>query len=310
MNPLEGFEFDRILSEDITTRTINLLGTLPAPDDPSKRLPAVLRLEKTALPKESASVLATQVLTDFSILDHNDVYSWITARTRLPAKDEATAIPADWKLYLICPASPQHISKYSEQARFFVRETPSLYETVTKKWIESIPPKRIEWVYNILEGKKEQESIVFDDKDPELGFVLLPDSKWDRQNPHSLYLQVIVRRRDVRSLRDLTSAHAQFLKHIRSTIKKVVPATFVYVKPEELNIFVHYQPSYYHFHIHVTHIRGPSTGQHHLLDDIIENIELSESYYQRRVLVFPLGVEHPLYKAMEEADPIREFLNS
>ncbi len=37
----------------------------------------------------------------------------------------------------------------------------------------------LQWVYNILEKKQESERIVFEDPDPETGFILLPDMKWD-----------------------------------------------------------------------------------------------------------------------------------
>jgi len=32
-----------------------------------------------------------------------------------------------------------------------------------------------QWVYNVLNKEKESENIVFDDPDPETGFILLPD---------------------------------------------------------------------------------------------------------------------------------------
>ena len=38
-----------------------------------------------------------------------------------------------------------------------------------------------QWVYNILEGRAEQNRVVFDDPDPENGFVLVPDLKWDQK---------------------------------------------------------------------------------------------------------------------------------
>lgn len=38
-----------------------------------------------------------------------------------------------------------------------------------------------QWVYNILEKKAEVERIVFEDPDPDVGFVLLPDFKWDQK---------------------------------------------------------------------------------------------------------------------------------
>ncbi len=47
------------------------------------------------------------------------------------------------------------------------------------------------------------------------------------------------------------------------------------VQPSQLRIYVHYQPSYYHFHVHFCHTGlnangpGAAIGKAHLLDDII-----------------------------------------
>lgn len=38
-----------------------------------------------------------------------------------------------------------------------------------------------QWVYNILEKKAESEGIVYEDPDPEVGFILLPHFKWDQK---------------------------------------------------------------------------------------------------------------------------------
>lgn len=46
------------------------------------------------------------------------------------------------------------------------------------------------------------------------------------------------------------------------------------VRADELRIFVHYQPSYYHLHVHFLHTKhdagaSMAAGKAHLLDDII-----------------------------------------
>lgn len=41
-------------------------------------------------------------------------------------------------------------------------------------------------MYNILEGRKEAERVLFKDDDPELGFLILPDLKWDQSSMSSL----------------------------------------------------------------------------------------------------------------------------
>jgi m7GpppX diphosphatase len=61
-----------------------------------------------------------------------------------------------------------------------VEETPDMYKAVTEPYIQSMPKAAIAWVYNILEKKKEVDRLIFDDSDPEQGFMLHPDLKWDQ----------------------------------------------------------------------------------------------------------------------------------
>lgn len=52
--------------------------------------------------------------------------------------------------------------------------------------------------------------------------------------------------------------------------------------------FIHYHPSYYHFHVHFVHsdlvTANCSVGKAHLLEDVIENIRHRDTYYQVEVL--------------------------
>jgi m7GpppX diphosphatase len=73
-----------------------------------------------------------------------------------------------------------------------------------------------QWVYNILEHKQETDRIVFEDSDPETGFVLLPDLKWDGKTLNNLYLVAIVHKKGIKSLRDLTAQHIPLLEKVLS----------------------------------------------------------------------------------------------
>jgi m7GpppX diphosphatase len=56
-----------------------------------------------------------------------------------------------------------------------ITETAEVYHKAILPWIESQPKSRIQWVYNILEGLKEQDNILLRDNDPDTGFIVLPD---------------------------------------------------------------------------------------------------------------------------------------
>ncbi|KAJ1935421.1 hypothetical protein FBU59_005391, partial [Linderina macrospora] len=192
-----------------------------------------------------------------------------------------------------------HIDKYRKQSRVWVRETPQVYAEITKPYIDGEPVARLQWVYNILDGTSESDRVVVADDDEENGFVVLPDFKWDGVALDSLYLVVIVRRRDIRSLRDLGSQHLPLLKNIRDKVEAAVEKTYG-VGADQLRLYVHYQPSYYHFHVHVTNInfegKGMLAGRAHLLDSVIDNIEnIASDYYQKASLSFVLGSDDALW---------------
>lgn len=48
-------------------------------------------------------------------------------------------------------------------------------------------------VYNVLEHKKEADKIVYEDKDPETGFMILPDMKWDGKTLSALVSNGIIK---------------------------------------------------------------------------------------------------------------------
>jgi len=74
---------------------------------------------------------------------------------------------------------------------------------------------------------------------------------------------------------------------------------------------VHYQPSYYHFHVHIvnanyqTSMMGMTVGQAHLLDDVISLLELDPDegpgVYERMTLTYGLGDQHGLFESMKDS---------
>lgn len=113
----------------------------------------------------------------------------------------------------------------------------------------------------------------------------------------------ISRRRDIKTLRDLNVDHLGHLKNIRDksieTIKKKYD-----IDRSQLRIYVHYQPSFYHFHVHFTFLKHAAPGinceRSHLLDTIISNIELLSDYYKKAILSFTLRETDTLYEKYED----------
>ena len=104
-----------------------------------------------------------------------------------------------------------------------------------------------------MKKESEQEDVLYHDEHPETGFILLPDSKWDRIQPSQLYLLAISQSPAIKSLRDLRGSHLCFLKGMRSGILKCLKEKWG-LGWRDVRLLIHYQPSYYHFHVHVINI--------------------------------------------------------
>lgn len=74
-----------------------------------------------------------------------------------------------------------------------IRETAELYRTVTQPYIEALDARAIQWVYNILDNDAEPERRLIADPDPETGFVMQYDTKWDQSKLEQLHCLAIVR---------------------------------------------------------------------------------------------------------------------
>lgn len=295
---LNDFSLDRVLNEDSRLKSINLC--LNSNETGQK---AVALLEK--LPFEVNSVLSQLSEEGGELLDSNDIYHRFIYQK------------AGFECKLIFPATNAHISKYSEQQRKMITETPEMHRQVTRPFFEELRQAgQVAWIQNILDDKSEMERRLVDVKCAHEGFIILPDYKWvDESNVNGLYLLAIVRRNDLWSVRDLGSNELPLLLAIRQAIKNIFDASqpprykFPDGSPvlyEHLRIFFHYPPTYPHLHIHIVlagssaMTAGAAVGQAILLDDVIENIQNvdGEYYRSRRALTMQFGVEHELYQRL------------
>lgn len=124
--------------------------------------------------------------------------------------------------------------------------------------------------------------------DPQNGFILLPDYKWNGQN-ETMYLLAIVMDKSLKSLRDVNGTHLPLLENIRTKSIEAIKEKYKIGK-NEIRAYFHYQPSFYHLHCHFTYLGYEAPGIHcaraHLLDSVIHNIKLVPDYYQKSSLTF------------------------
>ncbi|XP_060604368.1 m7GpppX diphosphatase-like [Ruditapes philippinarum] len=282
----KGFDIEKVIAENSRNKTTTIHAKMGGKD-------AIVLLEKTPFDLDHVK----KYLSDDTALKNtlkNDIYG--TYEAFLPPTENAI------KAVVIHPATEKHIQKYSDQERYIIRETPELYSNVTLPLLQS-RQFSMQWVYNILEKKQEADRIVFEDPDPETGFILLPDMKWDRKDKNALYLVGIVHKHDVRSLRDLDDMSLPLLRNILIKGREAIKEKYN-IPASRLHVYIHYQPSYYHFHMHFTHIKLEAPGfgadRAHLLTDVIENIEMMSEYYKKRTLTFVVREQEDLYIKYKE----------
>lgn len=163
-----------------------------------------------------------------------------------------------------------------------VIETSSIYEQKIRPYMERQREEgRLNWVWNIIEGKTEVEDVIYRTRLGEAGdegFLLLPDLNWDRKTRESLHLLALVERKDIWSLRDLRKKHVPWLQHMRDKILDSTVKMYEGLERDQLKAYVHYQPTYYHFHIHIVHVAleagaTQATGKAIGLESIMAQLE-------------------------------------
>eukprot|EP01016_Furgasonia_blochmanni_P056520 TRINITY_DN9654_c0_g1_i2.p1 TRINITY_DN9654_c0_g1~~TRINITY_DN9654_c0_g1_i2.p1 ORF type:complete len:235 (+),score=58.63 TRINITY_DN9654_c0_g1_i2:64-768(+) len=179
------------------------------------------------------------------------------------------------------------------------------YEKITKAHIESLPEDSLQWLYNILDKKAEAESIIYEETREGLDFILLPDLSF--QNPaelESLHVLGIVKNRNLRTIRDLSAEHIPLLTNLLEKSVQSIKEKYGIPK-EKLRIFLHYPPTYYHLHVHFTHIaKGRQSFQVERcldLETVIFNLQTSSDYYKNAPLNVCMPVTDPLFQKLQAA---------
>ncbi|CAE6495449.1 unnamed protein product [Rhizoctonia solani] len=272
LDRLERFKLERVLNEDPLSHSISVLGTLPEGDRDGRR-PTIVQVTKTPITAEAISSIQG-VFGKLETIGQNDIYHWV-----LGWLGENRG--PDVKITIVENATEAHIRK-------------AIYR-----------------VYNILSHESEADRILFEDPSPTEGFIIVPDLKWDGKTMSMFYIQAIVHARDIHSLRDIRKRHLPMLKSIRKQGLKVAQNKYG-LSAGQLRLFVHYQPSYYHFHVHIVTLElsgqaNANVGMAHLLDDIISMLELEpdglseeQGTFARMKMTYNIGKQHGLHDALVE----------
>ncbi|CAG7996173.1 unnamed protein product [Penicillium olsonii] len=283
---ISKFQVNKLLKQDQNGRRIALLGTIDGEQ-------GILMAERAAFATESLPVLQAfhAAITRVNNLGDNDIYRWYLASSNGKSTADQTPTPAeaaaytppqqDLKLNLIWPCTASHIKKYSDQQLRMVTETPAIYRDYVRPYMQAKREEgRLNWVFNILEGRTEQEDVIMrdDGQSPEDAFLMLPDLNWDRKTMGSLHLLALLHRRDIWSLRDLKKSHVPWLRYLRKRVLEATVSMYPNLEEDQLKLYVHYQPTYYHFHVHVVNVMleagaTQATGKAFGLENLISQLE-------------------------------------
>ena len=268
---------------------MSLLGTIQSQS-------AILIAERAAFATDDSHLFTFSTsLSRIQNLGANDIYSWFLASSSNGGGAEDQ--PPDLKLNLIYPCTEQHVKKYEKQGLRIVHETPEIYSKHIRPYLQRKREEgRLNWVFNIIEGRTEQEDVIYREHGDE-GFLLLPDLNWDRKTMSSLHLLGIVERRDIWSVRDLQKKNVDWIKHMAEKLLSATVKLYPELEKDQLKLYVHCkstcsslqlvtqqlilppdQPTYYHFHIHIVHVSleagsTQATGKALGLENIISQLE-------------------------------------
>ena len=174
--------------------------------------------------------------------------------------------------YIIC----NDITKLRQYTKRIVKESYDEY-------LEFVKNRNIEkdrWIYNIIDGIAEQDKIMFRDT----YCIVIPTYTWDSINIDKLHILSLPIDKTIRTIRDLTSEHITLLEHMKKMTLQNIYDKYS-LKEEYLKMFIHYEPSTYHLHIHFIHIGNneccSSVEYSHDLDTVIFNLNIKSDYYKQ-----------------------------
>jgi m7GpppX diphosphatase len=167
-------------------------------------------------------------------------------------------------------------SKMKNRTKQIIQETYEEYlDFIAKRDIEND-----RWIYNIIDGLNEQNSIIYCDN----LCLIVPSFEWDGQYIDQIHLLTLPIDKKIRCLRDLRQKDIPLLEHMKK--KTLINIEERYKLTErDLKILIHYTPSTYHLHIHFINVNfnecNSSIEYSHDLNMVIFNLQMDNEYYKK-----------------------------
>ena len=167
------------------------------------------------------------------------------------------------------------VTQMKQRVKKLVQED---YETYLQT-LEKRDVKKDIWIYNIIDGISEQESILYrDDK-----CIVFINYFWDGKDIDKLQILCMPIDRNLRSIRSLDACHVSLLEHMKQVTLQVIREKYG-LEEEYIKMYFHYEPSTYHLHIHFVNISSnqlhSSVEYSHELNSVIFNLKMKSDYYK------------------------------
>jgi m7GpppX diphosphatase len=148
---LRLFIFEKELNNNPQEKSIILLGKVKGDPTSNKAIAIISKTEFTTdQVKEFRKIKQFEQDEYF----HNNIFR----KYWLKLGDDTNKVQCNF----IYPATEELIAKYSRQQVYSIRESPEVYNKVTKQYISTIDSANVEWMHNVLDNKKETELCVFE----------------------------------------------------------------------------------------------------------------------------------------------------
>ena len=136
------------------------------------------------------------------------------------------------------------------------------------------------WIYNIIDGIKEQELILYQDRK----CIIIPTYIWDSKNIDKLHILCLPTDKTLRCIRSLTNEHIELLKYMKSQTINIIKQNYN-LDESKLKILFHYEPSTYHLHLHFINVNTvyleSSVELSHEFNSVLFNLSVCSNYYQQ-----------------------------
>ncbi len=186
-----------------------------------------------------------------------------------------------YEKYKACTKVYGELIVCQDSSKITNRQTTIKKETYEEylEYLNKRDPKKDTWIYNIIDGTHEQDSILYrDDK-----CVVIPTYTWDAVCVMKLHVLCIPTDITLRTIRSLEKKHIPLLEHMKEVTLKVIETKFN-LNRQNVKTYFHYNPSTYHLHIHFvnTMLQNGSSVEHtHDLDSVIFNLSICDDYYKK-----------------------------